>query len=300
MLRVSNMHKNLCIKDISKYGFDDYVKDYICTTSKYSNYFYSNIDDSLSPIASLKSIVGDELFLLLADMFMSFRNRLFKVDVVSGLKSNHPAEIVYDFKHGWTLITNDGPAFLGKIDICEPENISIGIYSYFSGMSTIDGSGKVIVGSYCSIASDQYIFSLSRNHPYQYPSTYNFKSNSRIEKYKDNFSIQFLPTKHENDGVIVLNDVWIGRNCTIMNGVTIANGCVIGANATVTNNTVPYGIYVGSPAKLIKLRYPQDIIDVLEKICWWNWSLSKIKKNYIFFDLDLRACSVRDLTSSIV
>jgi hypothetical protein len=35
-------------------------------------------------------------------------------------------------------------------------------------------------------------------------------------------------------------------------------------------------------------------------MCWWNWSLSKIKKNYIFFDLDLRVCSVRDVTSSIV
>lgn len=280
------MCTKLSIEEAVKYGFDDYVKDYICTTSKYSNYFYSNIDGYLSSPADLKDIVGDKLFLLLFDFFASLRSRLFNACIVSRLKSNHPIEVLYDFKHGWTLISNDGPAFIGKLDMCTPENISIGIYSYFSGKSVIDGNGNVSIGSYSSIASDQYFFSVSRNHPYQYPSTYNFESNCRIEKYEDNFSIEFQPTKSEGEGIIIKNDVWIGRNCTIMNGVTISNGCVIGANATVTRDTVPYGIYVGAPAKLVRLRFSQDIIDVLEQIGWWNWSLPKIKNNYKFFNLD--------------
>ncbi len=294
------MHEKLCIEDSSKYGFNDYVKDYICTTSKYSNYFYANIDGYLSSQEDLKNIVGNKLFFLLFDLFVSFRNRLFNASIVSQLKSNHPIEVLYDFKHGWTLISKDGPAFIGKLDMCTPENISIGLYSYFSGRSVIDGDGKISIGSYCSIASDQYFFSVSRNHPYQYPSTFNFESNSRIEKYEDNFRIEFQSTKPEGKGVDIKNDVWIGRNCTIMNGVTISNGCVIGANSTITSNTVPYGIYVGAPAKLIKLRFSQDIINTLEQINWWSWSLSKIKKNKKFFNLDLRTCSVDEVISSII
>lgn len=34
--------------------------------------------------------------------------------------------------------------------------------------------------------------------------------------------------------------------------VTIAKGCVVGANAVVTKNTIPFGIYVGVPAKIVK------------------------------------------------
>lgn len=43
-----------------------------------------------------------------------------------------------------------------------------------------------------------------------------------------------------------------GANSVIMPGVTIAMGSKIGAGSVVTKSTEPWGIYVGSPARLVK------------------------------------------------
>ena len=61
-----------------------------------------------------------------------------------------------------------------------------------------------------------------------------------------------------------------------MGGVRIGNGAVIGARAVVAKNVPPYAVAVGNPACVIKYRFPQEIIDKLQKIKWWNWSDEKI------------------------
>jgi len=54
--------------------------------------------------------------------------------------------------------------------------------------------------------------------------------------------------------VIIGDDVWIGAGCIILPGATIGQGSVVAAGSVVTKNLVPYGIYAGVPAKLIKMR----------------------------------------------
>lgn len=56
------------------------------------------------------------------------------------------------------------------------------------------------------------------------------------------------------ESVIIENNVWIGSKVTVTAGTKIASGCVIGANAVVTKDTEENGVYVGIPAKLIKIR----------------------------------------------
>ncbi len=46
----------------------------------------------------------------------------------------------------------------------------------------------------------------------------------------------------------------IGANCTVLPGVKLAEGSVLGANSLLTKDTEPWGVYVGSPAKLVKYR----------------------------------------------
>lgn len=55
-------------------------------------------------------------------------------------------------------------------------------------------------------------------------------------------------------GITIGDDVWIGAGATVLDGVSIASGCVIGAGAIVTKNTEVNGVYVGSPARLIRKR----------------------------------------------
>lgn len=54
--------------------------------------------------------------------------------------------------------------------------------------------------------------------------------------------------------IVIGDDVWIGYGAMIMSGVNVANGCVIGANAVVTEDTEPYSVYVGVPARKINER----------------------------------------------
>lgn len=54
--------------------------------------------------------------------------------------------------------------------------------------------------------------------------------------------------------IVIEDDVWIGAGAKILGGSHISKGCVIGANAVLKGRTEPYGIYVGSPARLLKYR----------------------------------------------
>lgn len=73
------------------------------------------------------------------------------------------------------------------------------------------------------------------------------------------------------------NDVWIGYEAVILSGVTIGDGAVIGARAVVTKDVPPYTIVGGVPAKTIRKRFPQETIDRLEKLQWWNWPKERIR-----------------------
>lgn len=89
------------------------------------------------------------------------------------------------------------------------------------------------------------------------------------------------------------NDCWVGCNSTILRGVNIPDGCIIGAHSLVTKAPPPYSIVVGAPAKVLKMRFEQDIIDLLLAIKWWNYSDAVIQTLEPFFTL--KTISVQDL-----
>jgi serine acetyltransferase len=57
-----------------------------------------------------------------------------------------------------------------------------------------------------------------------------------------------------------------------MPGVRIGTGAVIGARAVVTKDVPDYGVAVGVPAKVIRLRFSQTEIQGLRHLAWWDWS----------------------------
>ena len=74
------------------------------------------------------------------------------------------------------------------------------------------------------------------------------------------------------------NDVWIGARSIIMDGVSIGDGAIVAAGSVVTKDVPPYAVVGGSPAKIIKYKFSQDIIDRLEEIQWWNLPDEEITK----------------------
>lgn len=57
-----------------------------------------------------------------------------------------------------------------------------------------------------------------------------------------------------------------GVNCSIMPGVTLGEGSILGANSLLTKDTEPWTIYVGSPAKPVKIRDRDKIIEFVNKL----------------------------------
>ncbi len=66
------------------------------------------------------------------------------------------------------------------------------------------------------------------------------------------------------------NDVWIGYGATILEGVTIGDGAVIASMALVTKDVPPYAVVGGVPASVIKYRFTEDEIMILESTKWWD------------------------------
>ena len=65
---------------------------------------------------------------------------------------------------------------------------------------------------------------------------------------------------------------------TILSGVTIGDGAAIGCNAVVAKDVPAYAIVGGNPARVIRKRFSDDLIERLLRIAWWNWDDEKIKK----------------------
>jgi virginiamycin A acetyltransferase len=131
----------------------------------------------------------------------------------------------------------------------------------------------VVIGNFCSIASN-VVFQEYNHH---------FKSCSTYFMHFRIFGGDWQSDVESKGGIEVGNDVWIGTQSIILSGIKIGNGAVIGANSVVTSDIPPFAIAVGSPAKVIKYRFSEEIISKLEQIQWWNWELEKIKANRDLF-----------------
>ena len=65
-----------------------------------------------------------------------------------------------------------------------------------------------------------------------------------------------------------------------MAGVTIGNGAVIAARSVVTKDVPPYTVVAGNPARPVKRRFSDEIIEKMEQIQWWNWPVEKIRSEF--------------------
>jgi virginiamycin A acetyltransferase len=133
------------------------------------------------------------------------------------------------------------------------------------------------VGKYCSIGRNS-IFFLHADHRVDWVTTSSQlwgPVTPPIAKMHMHMGMGHPTSKGD---IIVENDVWIGSKATILSGVTIHSGSVIGASSVVTKDVPPYSIVAGNPAKVVKYRFPHDIIKKLLHIAWWNWPETKINE----------------------
>lgn len=75
---------------------------------------------------------------------------------------------------------------------------------------------------------------------------------------------------------VIGNDVWIGQNAVILPGVQIGDGAIVGAYSVVGSNVQPYSIVVGNPAKEVRKRFDDELIQLLLEFSWWDKPIEKI------------------------
>ncbi len=159
------------------------------------------------------------------------------------------------FLYGWSVFSR---------------NVSIGDYSF---MKQNVFMSNVSIGKFCCIA-DGLTVGLNE-HPFREFSSYRMNgiTSPFYNKVQHGGGV-FVPPP-----TIVGNDVWIGQDVVIKGGVKIGNGAVIGARSVVTKDIPPYAVAAGAPAKVIKYRFEQEKMDLLQKLQWWNWDTEKIYQN---------------------
>lgn len=88
------------------------------------------------------------------------------------------------------------------------------------------------------------------------------------------------------------NDTWIdheayvGAGSFVKRGVRIGIGAVVGARSVVTRDIPPYAIAVGSPAKVIRMRFSDAVIDRMQTLAWWHYDLAPFKAQVNWADVE--------------
>ncbi|MBQ7705749.1 MAG: CatB-related O-acetyltransferase [Selenomonadaceae bacterium] len=143
----------------------------------------------------------------------------------------------------------------------------------------------ILIGKFCSLA-ENISFCAGLNHEYKNAvTTYPFDVDFVIENILESAEIThsaYIPKEKRYDNhhqIIIGNDVWIGRESSILGGVKIGSGAIIGANSVVAKDIPPYAIAVGNPARVIKYRFDAETVKKLMAVKWWNWDIKKIYEN---------------------
>ncbi|KZN34580.1 Vat [Pseudoalteromonas luteoviolacea S2607] len=151
-----------------------------------------------------------------------------------------------------------------------PENFEKNVLYHFDFIGD-----KLIIGKFCAIATGVKFIMNGANHKMSGFSTYPFYIFGKgWEKAmpKDGE----LPFKGDTE---IGHDVWIGYESTVMAGVKIGSGAIVASKSVVTQDVPPYSVVGGNPAKVIRMRFEQPVIDELLNIAWWNWTADKITEN---------------------
>jgi chloramphenicol O-acetyltransferase type B len=126
------------------------------------------------------------------------------------------------------------------------------------------------IGAFCSIGKGTQVF-LGGEHRTDWVTTYPFPKRWDCARH-------IVGHPRTKGNVVIGNDVWIGREAIIMSGVKIGDGAVVGACAVVTKDIEPYAIYAGNPARFVRKRFNEAVIEELLELRWWDFEDAEIEQ----------------------
>lgn len=143
--------------------------------------------------------------------------------------------------------------------------VGLGDYSYVVNDSDI---AYATIGKFTSIAA------MTRINPGNHPmhratqSHFTYRASAYFEGAQD--ESEFFDWRRSFH-VTLGHDVWIGHGAIVLPGRQIGTGAIVGAGAVVTKNVPDYAVAVGNPARVLRMRFPEEIAERLKALAWWDW-----------------------------
>ena len=160
-------------------------------------------------------------------------------------------------------------------------NIIVGDFTYFAGADFEKRvthhyafiGDKLIIGKFCQIAAGTTFVMGGANHQMNAVSTFPFYIMEGWDQEAPPLSE--MPLRGDT---VVGNDVWIGQDATILPGVHIGDGAIIGMRSVVGRDVAPYSIVAGNPARMIRKRFDDELIDLMLRLRWWDRPVEEINR----------------------
>jgi virginiamycin A acetyltransferase len=133
------------------------------------------------------------------------------------------------------------------------------------------------VGRYCSIGGG--VEFLQSEHPTGWATSSPFSyAPQGLQGFHDYLtedqrvaSFDLHPDTFRAGPVELGHDVWVGQGAMFSGDIKIGTGAVVAARALVTRDVAPYAIVGGTPAKVIRMRFPEPIVERLLASQWWRF-----------------------------
>ena len=156
---------------------------------------------------------------------------------------------------------------------CTDPRVKVGRFTYGAPRLLLwDEHERIRIGSFCSIADEVTIFG-GGEHRTDWITTFPLRiALGDPLAGKDGHPATRGLTR-------IGNDVWLGYRAVVLSGVTVGDGGVVGAGAVVASDVPPYAIVAGNPARIVRYRFPQEVVAKLLELRWWDWPLEKIRRH---------------------
>ena len=180
----------------------------------------------------------------------------------------------------------------GSISVEPPAQLREGTYdvNHLGAFSYLGGGNSSLrhiesIGRFCAIAGNVVIGQVE--HPTNWLSPHPFfvghwgneiemlnkwyQGNKRIKSQEHAYNAM---QRSDFPRVKIGNDCWIGEGVFIRRGVNIGDGVIVASRSVVTSDIPAYSIVAGIPARIIRRRFSEEIIEKLLEIQWWKYGVS--------------------------
>ena len=170
------------------------------------------------------------------------------------------------------------------------KNCSVGAFTFFNAAG-LTSAYRVQFGRYSQIGESSVIgppehpYDWFSNHPFAFtrpsllPSMYVMPEFVRLAPEESDAPSFAEETPNDT---IIGHEAYVGVGCFVKRGIRIGDGAVVGARSVVTRDIPPYAIAVGSPARVVRLRFEDRIVERFLALEWWRYDLAPFKQRVDF------------------